>query len=1177
MKLHLPKNLLTAVLAVTALAHSAMAETVTINALEHASSWTMKDDSAASGFTLSGGGSQHMALTNIALNATENQDLTFNITLSLQASTWDQGYDFLSALTLGGSYSAFAVGKFDYKSDPGFGYAYGGDGSTQAFSKGNTYGSLTTSTITDNYTQLEENTPLSTTETPADISISGKLSADGDGTYTLTLTYSGTDYTVDMGKNANINRIVFYNDGSTAATIKTLTLTGDIITMVWAGTAENNIWSSDSNTPWNGNSSSTTETNVVFGAIQEGINNTVVINGNVEALSVAIKDNYHFQADEDAHITAKSGVTIETGKILTISSGNLQVNATMTGEVSIADNAALSLLGQKGVRALKVTGGTGAVLNLDMTTNVQDDARVILSEGSNISRINVTGIVAYNENWQNATSNFGGADLHFNNNGVLLIRNGATGQQNANIGDIFFDGDFGEIRAYGTLYKEHNVTIANDITAAGTLRKTDGGYISLSGEVSAEGTIISQSGTLGLSGTTTAAAIMTGGGNIVIDGTATASQLRLKEQGGGTVTVSTGGILNITGTENGFDTSASLLMAHWGTYYGTNNTGLIIDGGELNATGAVLKTGWSSSGHFKVLNGTANIKGISFWGQSDQMFGEVVLGSANGDGTARLNIGELGITNYAGDATLDLSNGILGATADWTLSHNTDFTASVINLTGTTTGTVIDTTDAVDKKTGRHITFKNALTGAGKLTVDGVGSLTLCVAGDNTGDVTINQDATLILNTSGNYTLKSEVKGSGALKVESGTNLLNDSKGIAASIVLNGGNATLKGDRSISGNITIMKGSTLTADGGDVLQYNADESLPASSRTITIDEGGVLAMGENRWSFGRGSESEGGDDSIYGINLAGGKITGNGNDNGNLDFFDNTKITATKTTGEISADIKVRSNKTLSVEVTGATDSVAISGKIISDGNITKDGQGNMTLSGENTYTGKTTINAGTLTAANETALGDGQVTLNGGLLNLASALSIENLDYTGGSVNNGGNGLTVKQTLKVGENATLAITGSGLTSVGTLQLATGAKITTEGNLTMANLDMATGSKITANEAIALNGSLTLRGQITMEGSLISSLENLTSPEQWVTLFTGVNSLTLGNDTYNANTRNILGVVDLSTYLNGVDANLYRLSYNEGNVYAGLMIPEPTTATLSLLALAGLAARRRRK
>ena len=103
MKLHLPKNLLTAVLAVTALAHSAMAETVTINALEHASSWTMKDGSAASGFSLSGGGQQHMALTNIALNATENQDLTFNITLSLQASIWDQGYDFLSAITLGAS------------------------------------------------------------------------------------------------------------------------------------------------------------------------------------------------------------------------------------------------------------------------------------------------------------------------------------------------------------------------------------------------------------------------------------------------------------------------------------------------------------------------------------------------------------------------------------------------------------------------------------------------------------------------------------------------------------------------------------------------------------------------------------------------------------------------------------------------------------------------------------------------------------------------------------------------------------------------------------------------------------------------------------------------------------------------------------------------------------------
>ena len=40
----------------------------------------------------------------------------------------------------------------------------------------------------------------------------------------------------------------------------------------------------------------------------------------------------------------------------------------------------------------------------------------------------------------------------------------------------------------------------------------------------------------------------------------------------------------------------------------------------------------------------------------------------------------------------------------------------------------------------------------------------------------------------------------------------------------------------------------------------------------------------------------------------------------------------------------------------------------------------------------------------------------------------------------------------------------------------------------------------------------------------------------------------------------------------------YYLGYDaNGTVFVGMMVPEPTTATLSLLALAGLAARRRRR
>ncbi len=239
-------------------------------------------------------------------------------------------------------------------------------------------------------------------------------------------------------------------------------------------------------------------------------------------------------------------------------------------------------------------------------------------------------------------------------------------------------------------------------------------------------------------------------------------------------------------------------------------------------------------------------------------------------------------------------------------------------------------------------------------------------------------------------------------------------------------------------------------------------------------------------------------------------------------------------------------------------------------------GDKGVTLSGNNSYSGGTEIKAGTLTTNHESALGKGTVSVNGGLLKMAADLSLSAMDLLAGTVNNGGHKLDITDTLKVGSGATLAMVGEGTTTVQTLQLEANAKITTQGALNMSNLDMASGATITANEAVTLNGNLTLRGQINMVGNLISSLGNLTSADQKVTLFTGVNTLTLGADTYSSLSRNSMGQVDVSTYFAGVDSGLYSLSFSDGNVYAGLMVPEPATTTLSLLALAGLCARRRR-
>lgn len=68
--------------------------------------------------------------------------------------------------------------------------------------------------------------------------------------------------------------------------------------------------------------------------------------------------------------------------------------------------------------------------------------------------------------------------------------------------------------------------------------------------------------------------------------------------------------------------------------------------------------------------------------------------------------------------------GTLGATANWSVTYNNEFTPSYITLAASN-GSYVDTLDAGDKTTGRTITFNTGLTGSGKLTKIGAGTLVL--------------------------------------------------------------------------------------------------------------------------------------------------------------------------------------------------------------------------------------------------------------------------------------------------------------------------------------------------------------------------------------------------------------------------------------------------------------------
>ena len=123
----------------------------------------------------------------------------------------------------------------------------------------------------------------------------------------------------------------------------------------------------------------------------------------------------------------------------------------------------------------------------------------------------------------------------------------------------------------------------------------------------------------------------------------------------------------------------------------------------------------------------------------------------------------------------------------------------------------------------------------------------------------------------------------------------------------------------------------------------------------------------------------------------------------NLSLSGNAAITAQGGNVTLAGNL---TNGGHTVTVGGAANAT-IGGVISGAGALTKTGAGSLTLANANTYTGATTISAGTVTAANNTALGatNGSTTVeSGATLEVSGGItSAENITITGSGVGNGG------------------------------------------------------------------------------------------------------------------------------------------------------------------------------
>lgn len=380
----------------------------------------------------------------------------------------------------------------------------------------------------------------------------------------------------------------------------------------------------------------------------------------------------------------------------------------------------------------------------------------------------------------------------------------------------------------------------------------------------------------------------------------------------------------------------------------------------------------------------------------------------------------------------------------------------------------------------------------------------------------------------------------------------------------------------------------LTLNGTMLLNANSDKAGAKSNVTIEKLSGtGMLQLQMGHYTIGAGTHT------IDRIDASKG-----GNNTGTLTLAADANLTVNRMWVGLQAKtkgIKLGKGASLThgdVKFTGTTESDSSISRVTDGNHGDEYGIGNASYVISNAAVEVTSAENKTmynrLMGVALTNSGTGKLTAGNGYNNLTELKALTgdiDLTWYNGQGNQGtisnlhiAAGRTVGAYTKDAGSTKATITAGGLTI--------GNAATLNANLVLNN-----GAALTFDGALAMGGStLTLGTGLTLNQETLDAIKSLTGDERFE-LFTGVGALTLGDETFKMgeNVLDATNAIDLSKYFALVSSQTpaflsdeqlnsgYYLGFDaNGTVYAGL-VPEPTTATLSLLALAALAARRRRK
>jgi PEP-CTERM putative exosortase interaction domain/autotransporter-associated beta strand repeat len=689
------------------------------------------------------------------------------------------------------------------------------------------------------------------------------------------------------------------------------------------------------------------------------------------------------------------------------------------------------------------TLGTGGI-------TINDGAGTVSFNNNNGT---TTLLLAGNQNWANHDNSLFTVNFNVSNTTASTLSFTGSGTGGTRINGIISDGagatsvtintTGGTTTLAGNNTYSGATTVTNGtLTVSGTLASTSinihGGTLNLgsSNRLSDSATVTLAGGTLGLgSNNDTVGAFIMTSGTLGGSGTLTAATYDLQggtlagKLGVGTATV-TSGTTNLTGT-----LGTTTLNLNSGTLaLGSNNrisdsTAVLLDGGTLDigtfndTVGAVTYSSGSIEG-----SGILSATSFNFTNTSDVVLTTRLGGTGtltkNGSGDLTLaaqNTFSAPVTVNVGTLILAHSSALGGSS--W---GNTIADGATLALQGGINvkegGFTVGNTGTIRNRSGDNTLGGQITVGSATTFVSDSGTLTF------TGSPQINANI-LNITGAGDIHFSADVHGSGGGFAKTGTGTLTLSGSGANSfhnlfinegVVLFAKNA---GTNAIGGGGTIAVGDGSGAHGSAILRLGANNQIPDHAGNFSIASDG-------RFDLNNFNES---------INV----VSGTGN-------------------------IELGSGK-LTVGINSS--SFAFDGTITGTGSLVKAGSGAATLTGASTYTGGTTISAGTLAFGADNILADtGAISITGGKLDIGAFNdTVGAVTLTAGSISGTSGTLTASSfTFTHSSDVTVSAILGG---TGNLTKSGNGALTLSGANTFSGTTTISGGSLTLGHSLALQNS----------------------------------------------------------------------------------------------------------